>query len=138
MSLTKEECKRALRELKMANNYPTSKYNDSRLIDFHLITFAQLIEEHFNNMDYAISLQNEIEKLKSNPPLKFEELKEGMWVWDDKFKDCMKIKIVFKPCKLYPNGSFKVYHDLNEEEVNFVEFEEGRFFPITKAMEYQK
>ena len=71
-------------------------------------------------------------------PYKFEDLKVGMWVWDDKFKDCMKIKIVFKPCKLYPNGSFKAYHDLNEEELNFVEFEEGRFYPVTKAMEYQE
>lgn len=35
----------------MANNYPTSKYNDSRLIDFHLVTFEQLIEEHFNNTE---------------------------------------------------------------------------------------
>lgn len=70
-------------------------------------------------------------------PYKLVDLKPKMWVWDDKFKDCIKIKKVFEPCELYPNGSFKSYHDLNEEDCDFVEFEEGRFFPVTKALEYQ-
>lgn len=29
--------------------------------------------------------RDELKELKSNPPLKFEELKEGMWVWDKHF-----------------------------------------------------
>lgn len=123
--LTKEKCKRALRELKMANNYPTSKYNDSRLIDFHLITFEQLIEEHFNNMDYAISLQNEIEKLKSNPPLKFEELKEGCWVWDNKNQLYVQIEEDFDE-----NGIIvlRYYEDSYNSNCERTRFEENRFY----------
>lgn len=118
MMLTKEKCKRALRELKMANNYPMSKYNDSRLIDFHLITFEQLIEEHFNNMDYATSLQNEIEKLKSNTPLKFEELKENMWVWDNDYKLYCLID------RIYSFNKFSVNYHFNTMQ----QFEENRFY----------
>lgn len=69
-----------------------------------------------------------------NPkPYKFEDLKPDMWVWDVEFKDCIKIKIVFEPCNLYPKGSLKAYHDLNEEQLNFIEFEENRFFPVQMA-----
>lgn len=74
------------------------------------------IKEHFNPQAY-----------------KFEDLKVGMWVWDVEFKDCIKIKIVFEPCNLYPKGSLKAYHDLNEEQLNFIEFEENRFFPVQMA-----
>lgn len=63
-----------------------------------------------------------------NPSFKFEELKEGDWVWDNEFKNYMKIKILFEPTKLYPNGSFKAYHDLNEKNLNFIEFKENRFY----------
>ena len=79
-------------------------------------------------------LQELVENIK---PYKFEDLKPNMWVWDDEFKDCIKIKIVFEPCKLYPKGSLKAYHDLNEEQLNFIEFEENRLFPVQMANEVQ-
>lgn len=113
--MNKEECEKALNNLNDLSCFPGNKEST-----YYPILY-QLIQEHFDPQPY-----------------KFEDLKPDMWICDDKFKDCMKIKIVFEPCKLYPNGSFKAYHDLNEKELNFVEFEEGRFFPVTKAMEYQK
>lgn len=62
MSLTKEECERALSDLEMANNYPTSKYNDSRLIDFCLDTFQQLIEEYFEITKEKECLEKALDK----------------------------------------------------------------------------
>lgn len=88
-----------------------------------------LLAKHVND-----ELVNLIENIK---PYKFEDLKPNMWVWDDEFKDCIKIKIVFEPCKLYPKGSLKAYHDLNEEQLNFIEFEENRFYPVQCANEVQ-
>ena len=70
-----------------------------------------------------------------NPqPYKFEDLKVGMWVWDKEIGACMYIKeIKGKEIVLLGGESFIV------EMVNINnEFEEGRFFPVTKAMEYQK
>ena len=54
--LTKEECMKTFYRFKVGRGTP----KDMNLFD-------RLINEHFDN-----------------PPLKFEELKEGMWVWDIK------------------------------------------------------
>ena len=78
-----------------------------------------------------------------NPqPYKFEELKKGMWVWDDGEKCCFKcnpaISTDMAQCVTY--NAF--WYNCGEDEDEFFEeydgFEEGRFFPVTKAMEYQK
>ena len=70
-------------------------------------------------------------------PYKFEDLKEGMWVWDDKEKEFIK-------CKLGNNrlGNDCVVYDWDispdeEFEEYYREYEEGRFFPVTKALEYR-
>lgn len=122
------------------NNTLKSMSKDELINYIHVLhhNWSVSNEQLFNVIKIYNKLQDELDVIKNLQPYKFEDLKVGMWVWDDKFKDCMKIKIIFKPCKSYPNGSLKAYHDLNEETLNFIEFEEGRFFPVTKALEYQK
>lgn len=94
-----------------------------------------------NGETETINCFNEIERFiieyitNSIQSYKFEELKEGMWVWDDEYKQCIKIKLVFMPCKEYQKGSLKIYHNLNEDnDLDFVEFEPNRFYPLVKAM----
>lgn len=89
--MTKEKCKNAKHDLQMANDYPKSKYNDGRVIDNAISIFDKLIEEHFDPQPY-----------------KFEEYYDGMWVWDDEWKQLREL-------------------------MDAQDFEEGRFFPITKA-----
>lgn len=73
MNLTKEECEKAHHDIKMANKYPASKYNDSRLIDFHLVTFEQLINEHFSFIEsYQHLLRNYTNLSKINSEIKEE------------------------------------------------------------------
>ena len=73
----------------------------------------KLVNEHFNPQPY-----------------KFEDLKVGIWVWENKLKMCVKIRGIIeleeenKKCIDYGFG--------------YVEYKENRLFPITKAMEYQK
>lgn len=73
-------------------------YSDSTLKNMNkdeLIDYIHTLHRNYkatdiscnSAMNYAISLQNEIERLKDNPPLKFEELKENMWVWDSKYNE---------------------------------------------------
>ena len=64
----------------------------------------------------------------NNPPLKFEDLHEGMWVWDDKEKWYRKIVILFEPSQEHPKGSFKSYADSCETSLDFIEFKENRFY----------
>lgn len=81
--LSREECEKALETLSSppyesscggcicgvsdCGDCPNNKAN--KLLN-------QLIDEHFDN-----------------PPLKFEELKEGMWVWDNLIKEWVKVEI---------------------------------------------
>ena len=67
-----------------------------------------------------------------NPqPYKFEELKKGMWVWDEKEKKCNKIIEI-------EGRNIDFYYITESIDRFIVEFEENRFFPITKALEYQE
>lgn len=61
--LAKEECVKALNGLYFSDG------TDGRDDEFYNV-LMELIDEHFDN-----------------PPLKFEELEVGMWVWDNKRKE---------------------------------------------------
>ena len=81
----------------------------------------KLVNEHFNPQPY-----------------KFEDLKVGMWVWDDKNEMFILITFIDKQYKKM-HVCLTEYDGFNDEYVNveYTEyFEEGRFFPITKALEY--
>lgn len=74
--------------------------------------FKQLIKEYFEPHPY-----------------KFEDLKPNMWVWDDVNEDCIQI------AKINEYGGIYWYGALTEYEAD--KFKENRFFPVTKAMQYQ-
>lgn len=94
MSLTKEQCEKALSDIKMANEYPVSKYNDSRLIDHHLITFKQLIYEHFEIIKEKERLEKALDKaceeLSIHTYTKHEFLGEHGMNKDDWKEWCLK------------------------------------------------
>lgn len=72
--------------------------------------FKQLIEEHFYPQ-----------------PLKFEDLKKDMWVWDNDFKICRKVH------KFYNNGMNNVIQFKANQYPSLAEayyFEDNRFYPI--------
>lgn len=82
---------------------------------------------------YVFNAYNEIEKcvvdyLNSLQPYKFEDLKSGIWVWDDKYEAVIFIYNLVKSRQM-------IFTDKYD---NYIEFEEGRFFPLTKAMEGYK
>ena len=65
-------------------------------------------------------------------PYKFEDLKPNMWVWDDVDKVCRKLEST----AMRTNWIW-FYIDESEKETIDILFEEGRFFPVIKAMQYQ-
>ena len=105
--LTKEECENALNNILCNIGVARSDYRKSGKAkeDYH--TLKSLIEEHF-----------------SNPPLGFEELKEGMWVWDNK----RKVKLLIAYC--YSEDDMGYYNLSNPEDYKYIhiEFEENRFY----------
>ena len=81
----------------------------------------KLVNEHFNPQPY-----------------KFEELYKGLWIWDDDKKQCIECapvkNVMGEKCVWY----WYDYDFEGELSEDYIEFEEGRFFPVTKALEYQK
>lgn len=87
--LTEKECNEALEHIKTlrGSNYGWyySGFNNSALpFDEDTNVISKLIEEHF-----------------SNPPLKFEELKEGMLVYDKNIKSWIEIDKTFEDIEKY-------------------------------------
>lgn len=111
--LTKEECIKASQTL--SSVLYASNYNGNALVKSYPVhikemnIFRQLIEEHF-----------------SNPPLKFEELKEGMWIWDNNWNQYFEI------CEIYPQTKeFDVLihqNRINKLRYEPMKFEENRFY----------
>lgn len=84
--------------------------------------------KHNADNDMIIMSQNEqLEQIKNPQPYKFEELHEGMWVWDDKEKKCNKIIEI-------EGRNIDFYYITESIDRFIVEFEEGRFYPVTKAL----
>ena len=80
MMLTEEECEKALEHFEKCYWYQDCSYGAMSRVRKDLDILNKLIHEHF-----------------SNPPLKFDELKEGMWVWDNKMVLYIRIaKIIGK------------------------------------------
>ena len=106
MMLTKEECEKALdRVARFCSWFNPYKCPERIKFKNELDILDKLIEEHF-----------------SNPPLKFEELKEGMWIWDNKDKAYMKIESVCDKDWVW------LYIDSSEREHIDELYEPNRFY----------
>lgn len=154
--LSREECEKALENL-MKKGKGGLLFLILGVID-DLACFKNLIEEHFElveNYNKLTDLNNmsehqllafntlanaQIKDRKCDLCLyktgndiqayKFEQLKEGMWVWDNLNKDCRQI------ARVNEYGGIYWYGSLSEYESD--KFEENRFYPVTKAMQYQE
>lgn len=69
-------------------------------------------------------------KIINQSAYKFDDLKPGMWVWDDRLKACFLIKAI-KP-KTYWN--IVVYANYLTDTLEELNFEENRFYPVSKAI----
>lgn len=101
--LTKEECTKALEKLR--NNGGKIACITIRCAN----VFEKLISEHFDN-----------------PPLKFEELERGMWVWDSRRKCLLKITRV--EIDKWDRHFVHHYYDINMNGTTRTLFEENRFY----------
>lgn len=124
--LNKEACEKALENLRILERKDNfKKWGGQVAPQISCDIFEQLISEHFDPQPY-----------------KFEELKKGMWVWDDKGLYCFECNPAISKngtrCVTYNSFWYNSGEDEDEFFEEYDEFEEGRFFPVTKAMEHQK
>ena len=116
--LTKEECLEALNALDDLANFT---FNINREGKYYK-TIYQLIKEHFDPQPYT-----------------FRELNKEMWVWDDKEKVCFQcnpmISTDMAQCVTYMSYWYNDGEDYDKFHEEYDEFEENRFFPLTKALQ---
>lgn len=121
--LTKEECINALSDLK--NRLEDVLGEESENIEC-VNVLNQLIDEHFKlviKYDLALNELVEMEMKLDNPPLEFEELKEGMFVWDNKHHTYIKIDRIWKS---YNNAIY--FYAIGWECCENTEYEPNRFY----------
>ena len=105
-------------------------------------------EQLFNVIEINNKLQDELVAIKNPQPYKFKELKKGMWVWMVWFKEGAEKGKFAKILNTYTTPPY-YYNDEDGEEHERVEFRIGdgsgtidfdawKFYPPTKAMEYQE
>lgn len=103
-----------------------SKVNElsNKLVELDLVVNSK--QEMIDELKKTIN--ENIYKIFKNPPLKFDELHEGMWVWDNRTKAYAKIRHLLIREKI--NAITK--EKRNEPRIKFkwgeVVFEENRFY----------
>lgn len=82
--------------------------------------------------EYSISLDTLEEAISEyfNPqPYEFEDLKEGMWIWDEEFHECFLVAKIYNRNKIIRLNLGSYWWEMD--------FKENRFYPVTKALQYQ-
>lgn len=77
---------------------------------------------------FGVKDEKGLQNIYLNKPYKIEDLKEGMWVWDDKHEDYKQISRAIKE-----NNEIWCYGLYDEYRIG--KFEENRFYPPSKANE---
>ena len=107
--LTKQECDKALdRVARFCSFYEA--YKDAEHLKLHgeLDILNRLIDEHFDS-----------------PPLKYEELKAGMWVWNNYGKRWMLIDFIREDVLV----ADELQYDPKENEYDYeVQYDPNRFY----------
>ena len=84
----------------------------------------KITEENKDDFEYACEiLERLIDKHFDNPPLKFEELKEGMFVWDNKHHTYIKIDRIWES---YNKAIY--FYAIGWECCENTEYEPNRFY----------
>ena len=104
--LTKEECEKALDHFEKCYWDQDNSYGAMNGVRKDLDILNKLIHEHFDN-----------------PPLKFEELKEDMFVWDNKHHTYIKIDRIWES---YNKAIY--FYAIGWECCENTEYEPNRFY----------
>ena len=121
-------------------------YSDNTLKNMNkeeLVSYIHMLYRNWTSCDKTCqNLINHAKKLSDSndelrkqlyfcEPYRFEDLYEGMWVWDDKIKWIYRIKRVNSRYSIEVNNR-RYSIEVNDEDFSLV-FKENRFYPLTKA-----
>lgn len=90
---------------------------------------------NYDRGQYDKGYEDAMNEVKHPRPLKYEEIKAGMYIWDNERKQCVKVETTF----IQHNGDEQTFNVVISRWINFrasfcrsiIIFEEDRFYPIT-------
>ncbi len=147
MMFQKEQYENALGRIINDDYYFTNEIYDedkANVFEKDVDMLEHLIETHFEIVEKLCKFFNckndeELKNINSYKPYEAKDLKVGMYIWDENpdFEEFRIFKIekilTEKDCEyLYKDRNKKVFIDNMTNHAR--EFEEGRFFPLTKGM----
>ena len=106
--MNENKCREALNNLK---NVIVTRGYDKELTTEYVKVLDDLITEHFDN-----------------PPLKFEELKQCMWVWDSKYDEYIQIDFVTPRKEIEVYTPSYIGGDMQGIYIEEFKFEENRYY----------
>lgn len=85
---------------------------------------------------FGVKNEEELKNIYLCKPYILEDLKVGMWVYDIIWEECFEI------CEIFPKDN-EIHVLIHQNRINVkryepIKFEEGRFYPVTKVLEYQE
>lgn len=81
---------------------------------------------------FGVKNEEELKNIYLCKPYILEDLKVGMWVYDIIWEECFEI------CEIFPKDN-EIHVLIHQNRINVkryepIKFEEGRFYPVTKAL----
>ena len=81
-------------------------------------------EELLKALIYDRGYEDAMNEIKHPQPLKFEDLKEGMWIYDAPYEEIVRIKEI-------ESNEWIFLECIKSNDLSNTFFQEGRFYPIT-------
>lgn len=78
----------------------------------------------YDRGQYDKGYEDAMNEVKHPQPLKFEDLKEGMWIYDAPYEEIVRIKEI-------ESNEWIFLECIKSKDLSNTFFQEGRFYPIT-------
>ena len=78
----------------------------------------------YDRGQYDKGYEDAMNEVKHPQPLKFEDLKEGMWIYDAPYEEIVRIKEI-------ESNKWIFLECIKSKDLSNTFFQEGRFYPIT-------
>lgn len=118
--LTKEECLKALCRIQCGAKR-NKKCEDCKCFDTKINPWKCV-----ENTNESLIIRNLIEEHFNHKPLQFKEIKKYTWIWDNKYKNFIRVDIPF----IDETNNRKIIKFKTIDFNGYCKFEENRFYPI--------
>lgn len=109
---------------KMNEDFENSVLKAVQKVDINVDKEELLKALIYDRGQYDKGYEDAMNEVKHPQPLKFEDLKEGMWIYDAPYEEIVRIKEI-------ESNEWIFLECIKSKDLSNTFFQEGRFYPIT-------